>query len=100
MNKGCPICLPGPNGACPARKGHPGRDKRKRMKKPNYEANSERNYQARVALERNLDILEGRLPRSVRLQGQAQQPSPDPEAPPDAVMHQLLVPSKHATPNA
>jgi hypothetical protein len=47
-----------------------------------------------------LDILEGRLPRSVRLQGQAQQPSPDPEAPPDAVMHQLLVPSKHVTPNA
>jgi hypothetical protein len=83
MKKGCPQCLPGPDNACPAHKGGPGRNKRKRIKKLNYEANNERNYQAKIASERNLNILEGRLPRSARLQGQAQQLFPDLNIPPD-----------------
>jgi hypothetical protein len=51
------------DGISSTRRGNPGRNKRKRLKKLNYEANNERVYQARVALERDLDILEGRVPR-------------------------------------
>jgi hypothetical protein len=83
LKRYCPDCVPGPSGACPAHKGRPGRNKRKKLKKPNYEANNERNSQAKIASERNLDILEGRLPRSAGLQGQAQQPFPDLDIPPD-----------------
>ena len=56
-----------PNGALPKRRDNPGRNKRKRMKKLNYEANNEQDYQARIALERKLDFMEGRLPQSTRL---------------------------------
>jgi hypothetical protein len=82
MKKGCPICLPGPNAAYPAHRGHPGRSKRKRMEKLNCKANNERNYQAKVVSERKLDIMEGRLPRGARLQGQTQQPFSNSTAPP------------------
>ena len=37
------------------------------MKKLKQEANSERNYQAWIALERKLDLVEGRLPKGTRL---------------------------------
>jgi len=47
MKRGCPDCVPGPNGACPAHKGGPGRNKRKRMKKLSYEISKERERQAK-----------------------------------------------------
>lgn len=47
MKRGCPDCVPGPNGACPAHKGGPGRNKRKRTKKLSYETNKEKGRQAK-----------------------------------------------------
>jgi hypothetical protein len=73
MKKGCSDCLPGPYSACPAPKGGPGPGKRKRMKKLNHEASKEWHYWKRVALERALDIVEGRSPIGARHKCQSQQ---------------------------